>query len=194
MYYVLCCPRLVNEKGEAQLEIHNCFRIGNIRSWRGGKPLKDVNSIPSPIEITFDPFRGYTGPPEEYRDIGIPLMSVRLASALLESGVDNIQFFDIDQKNSATGQIYEYRAFNIVGLVSAADLEQSDWSSYDNKPIADVSFRKLVLEESKIPNLLLFRLAENINAVMIHENVHTHILSKNIDTLDFVNPDEWVHL
>jgi hypothetical protein len=195
MYFVLKCPPLVNKNGEALMEIHNCFEVGNVWDWCDGLSLEsDEKNFPIPINIDFEPFRGYVGPPRELVDVCIPIMSKRLADTLLEAGVDNVEFFPATLKNTITGQTYEYRAFKIVGLVAAADLSKSEWTSYDGKSVADVGFENLVLDKSKTRGLLIFRLAENINALMVHERVRKHIIANGIDTLTFVKPEDWVHL
>ncbi|OHA80394.1 MAG: hypothetical protein A2675_01355 [Candidatus Yonathbacteria bacterium RIFCSPHIGHO2_01_FULL_51_10] len=194
-YYLLECPPLVNEKGEALMEISNCFRAGNIRSWCDGKEPRADTVFPAPLEIEFETFHGYAGPPRELVDVCITLMSKRLADTLVEAGVSNIVFYPTTLKNKGTGEVYDYRAFKVVGLVAAADLEKSKWESYDNKPVADTSFEDLVIDESKATGsgLLMFRLAENFSALVVHEKIRDAILAKGINTLKFIEPKDWVH-
>jgi hypothetical protein len=195
MYYVLRCLLPQNERGEALMEIHNCFEVDGVWGWRNGLKRKPhEGDVPTPIMIDFEPFRGYEGPPVELRDVCIPIMSKRLGEALVEVGVDNVEFFDAILVNTVTRERYHYWAFKVVGLVAAADLGQSDWESYDGKPIGDVSFEKLVIDESRIAGLLMFRLAENFSALMVHEKVREHVLSRGINTVEFVRPEDWVHL
>jgi len=130
----------------------------------------------------------------EYLDLGIPIMSERLSAALLASGVDNIDFYDAILTNSSTGETYQYKAFNIIGKIAMADLAASDYIGYDQKLVANVGFKNLVVDEAKAKNLLMFRLAENINAVMIHEKVRKYLLNAGIDTLTFIEPENWVQI
>lgn len=195
MYYVLRCLPLLNEKGEALMEIHNCFDVGSIWDWQDGQALtEEGRNFPLPIQIEFEPFRGYSGPPIEMRDVGIPIMSVRLADAFTAAGVDNIEFFPARLRNTVTGASYEYRAYKIVGVVAAADLARSEWRSYDRKPVADVSFETLAIDEGRPAGLGVFRLAENISAVLVHEWVRRVIEARGIDTIEFVKPEDWAHL
>jgi len=196
MYFVMTCDLALDPDGAALMEIHNSMKVGTIRSWRGGRLIEPAKAatIPNPIEIDFDPLRGYQGPPLEMVDLGIPVMSRRLAAALREAGVDNVQFFPATLRNTVTGERYPYEAFNVVGAVAAADLERSDWSSYDGVPVADVSFETLVLDEAKAGTLRMFRLAENINALLVDEQVRDHVLKTGIDTLQFIEPQDWMHL
>ncbi|OHA80393.1 MAG: hypothetical protein A2675_01350 [Candidatus Yonathbacteria bacterium RIFCSPHIGHO2_01_FULL_51_10] len=195
-YYILKCPLLVTEDGEALIEIHNEAVVGSVWDWRDGKALEqeERQSIPNPISIDVDYYRGYQGQPVELFDVGTPLMSKRLADAFVEAGVHNVEFFPAVLKNKVTGETYDYCAFKVVGLVAAADLEKSKWESYDNKLVADTSFEHLVLDEVKAAGsgFLVFRLAENINALMVHEKICDAILTKGINTLKFVEPKDWV--
>ncbi|NOY62395.1 MAG: hypothetical protein GXP10_04440 [Gammaproteobacteria bacterium] len=192
MYKILDCKFAETNSGEALFEVHNHFRVGNIRLWEAGRKHKTV--VPEPIHIEFEPLRGYQGLPMEYLDLGIPIMSERLSAALLASGVDNIDFYDAILTNSSTGETYQYKAFNIIGKIAMADLAASDYIGYDQKLVANVGFKNLVVDEAKAKNLLMFRLAENINAVMIHEKVRKYLLNAGIDTLTFIEPENWVQI
>jgi hypothetical protein len=194
MYFVMDCDEPENDNGEALMEIHNCFRAGNVRNWRGGRALARAESLPDPIDITYDPLRGYQGPPVEFRDVCIPIMSARLADVLKEAGVDNIVYYPARLTNSSTGEQYDYRAFNIVGTVAVADLGESEWSSYDGQTVADVSFTRLALDESRAEGRLLFRLGENINAVVVRATVRDRVLAAGLHTMKFTPASEWMHL
>ena len=175
MYYIIDCEIPVSEGGGILMEIHNYFRVGKIRLWRRGQPFK--YEVPAPILIDCEPFHSYKGPPMELFDVGIPLMSARLARVLTETGVNNIDFYEAILKNTETGETYNYKAYNVIGLVAA-----------------DVIFNKLVVDEDKTHGLLMFRLAENINALMVHKEVRDRILSSGIDTLTFKKTEDWVQL
>jgi hypothetical protein len=193
MHYLLDCDVPLTGDGEAPLMIiHNTFRVGKNRLWKTGAALK--HDVPTPIEIAFEPLREYQGSPVELLDIGIPIMSERLAKALMSSGVDNVSFYDAILTNTLSGEKYSYKAFNVLGLVAAADLQRSEWKSFDSIPLADVSFHSLLLDESKCRNLLMFRLAENANALVIHEIIKKNILAYGIDTLKFTLPEDWVQI
>lgn len=196
MYYILDCEPILNDKGEALTETHNCFRIANIRLWTNGSPidLELKKNIPNPIEIDFEPLRGYKGPPRELKDLCIPIMSKRLSDALTSAGVDNIDYFPAILKNIKTGETYNYMAYKIIGLVSAADMDASEYETYDSNAVADTSFYELSIDESRTYGLKLFRLAENTSAIMVHESVKKYLEEAGINTLKFMKPDEWVQL
>jgi hypothetical protein len=191
-YYLLECEEPLSSDGEALLEIHNTFRVGEIRLWKSGK--RHTRPVPEPIEVRFETFRGYDGPPVELLDLGIPLMSARLAQALVAAGVSNLDLYAVRLVHEASGRCFDYRAFNVVGLVAAADLAHSEWTSLDGPPSIDGSFTSLVLDEAACGGRLLFRLAENVNALVVAASVRAHLLAAGFDTLRFREPRDWVQL
>jgi hypothetical protein len=48
---------------------------------------------------------------------------------------------------------------------------------------------ELAPEGSKTGGLLVFRLEENINTILVHESVRAHIEKQGIDTLTFIKPE-----
>lgn len=53
-YYLLECEEPLSPDGEALLEIHNTFRVGEIRLWKSGK--RHTRPVPEPIEVRFETF------------------------------------------------------------------------------------------------------------------------------------------
>lgn len=190
MFYILDCDEPLSPNGEALMEIHNTFRVGGIRLWKSG--ARHTKPVPEPIEIPFDTFRGYNGPPVELLDLGIPVMSARLAKALNDAGVSNIDFYDATLVHSTTGVRYPYKAYNIIGLVAAADLGKSEWFSDDGTPLINVSFTRLALDESACRDQQLFRLAENVNAIVVSATLRDYLIAEGFTTLRFKKPEDWV--
>lgn len=197
-YYIMDCPLIVgDENSGVMLELDSHFKLAGIRRWWSGLPLKSERkkNIPTPVEFEFEAFQCYQGPPQELDDLGIPVMSKRLINVLTEAGVDNIEFFPAILRNITTGQTYNYQVYNIIGLVAATDLEQSEYETYQKEsPIADTSIHKLVLDESKTHNLLLFRLAEDVSAIVVHERIKKQIENAGIDTMEFIKLEDYVQL
>lgn len=196
MYYILDCGPLLNDRGEALTKTHNCFRIANIRLWGNGLPIKEElkKNIPNPIEIEYETFRGYAGPPRELKDLCIPLMSKRLSEVLTAAGVDNIDYFPAVLRHTETGQTYDYMAFEIIGLVAMADLDKSEYKTYDGNVSSGVSFYSLAVDETKAQGKKLFRLKENSSAIFVHESIKQAIKDAGIDTLEFIKPENWLQL
>lgn len=197
MYFVMRCPIPQTEAGEAYMEIHNTFDVGDVYMWEDGLPLEldEREGIPDPIEIDFDVFRGYTGPPKELEDLGICIMSERLHSAVVSSGVDNIDFFPAVLTNTSTGEKYRYYAYKLVGLVSLMDSSQSEYETYRNsEPVMDTTIHSFVPDESKPHGLLMFRMAESLTAIVVHESVKKVIEAAGIDTVEFIKPEDYVSI
>jgi len=195
MYYILDCDEPQTENGEAVMKIGNTFEVGEVWSWKSGQRFDaDERSFDTPIRIPFEPLRGYQGPPVEMRDLGIPIMSERLYKAIVDSGVTNVEWFDAEVLKTSTSERFAYKAYNVVGLVAAADMTKSEWQSDDGIPIADVSFDELVLDETKARGALLFRLAENVNALLVHQRVRDHIEAAGISTVKFMAAQDWMQI
>jgi hypothetical protein len=97
------------------------------------------------------------------------VMSPQLLQGLVGAGVDNLQNFPAEITNSESGQTLEfpYVFVNVIGLVSCADTASSDAT-----PIGPSSyFHELVVDESRIRDLLLFRLKESPFEIVVHDRV-----------------------
>lgn len=87
---------------------------------------------------------------------------------------------DIDEwvDKKANSYITNYKAVNILGLVSAADMQKSIATVHDGIPLIDVDFDELVIDEQKTKGIKLFRLAESTNAILIHESLRDALIEK----------------
>ncbi|QED28867.1 hypothetical protein FRD01_16795 [Microvenator marinus] len=148
-----------------------------------------------PIEIQTEP--EIEPPPRIYAEllwVPIPLMSRRLTAALQAAGVDNLQTYEtrIETTLGETPPPADhYLAFNIVGLVAAADLQKSMTNPDVTETMNSMDFHTLSIDEAKTQELLLFRLAENITAVLVHERVKLAIEAAGITNLTWFAPEEW---
>jgi len=124
----------------------------------------------------------------------IPLMKHSLVKALKESGVDNMQTYPTiltNPQGNPPAPSDLYLAVNIVGRVSAADMNSSSISSGNEDIMISVDFDSLVIDEKNVHGLRMFRLAENISAVLVHESVRNTIEKAGIDDLTWFAPEEW---
>jgi len=145
--------------------------------------------VKTPLEFEIEPQDGYIGlPPEMYLGETF-LMSGRLIKVLKEAGVNNMDCFEAILTNTETGEKLGYQAVNIIGAIAAADLKKSDWENYDGEAKIDTFFNKLVINGAKGGNLLLFRLAESLSKIIVHEKVKDHLIASGIDTMIFLNTD-----
>lgn len=166
------------------------------RSWRSGARFVQGQNVavykqppPQPIIATIE--HGDEGMMAEFWDSPVPLMTKKLFEVLREAGVDNLDSYQAEIHEKSTGKIYDnYVSFNIVGAVSAADLHNS---SFDSETPALISrdFDSLAISEDATRSLLCFRLAESVNAIIVHEKVKHHIESSGINTLTFLRPEQW---
>jgi len=122
----------------------------------------------------------------------ILVMSDELISALTEAGVDNLDCYEAELFNPSTKTWFtNYKAVNIIGAVAAADLAKSECEIHDG-PRFDVDFDALVLDEAKTHGLLMFRLAECVTGIVVHESVKRAVERQRIAHLDWVPPEEWI--
>jgi hypothetical protein len=159
------------------------------RRWLDGNELGF--EITERVIYDLDPLRPGT-PKELYQSQPIPAMSDRLVDALHAVGVDNLELFDAVLVDPANGKEYSnYKAFNIVGKVRAADMSASTRMGVSEDEIIAVDFDSLVLDESKCRGLLLFRLAENLSAIVVEERVKREVEKRGIPGMFFYQSGEW---
>lgn len=156
------------------------------RNWLLGRPFKVPP--PSPLEIEVD-----DGAMVPMFDSGVLLFSDAMLKVLQSVGVDNLDVYPAVLVNKGSGARHEnYKAINILGLVAAADLSRSKCVSHTSTGLIDTDFDSLVIDESKAHGFLMFRLAEAVNGIVIHDRVKVALERGGIRHLDFVKPEKWV--
>ncbi len=153
--------------------------------WMGGKSFTKPPSVPIPVRIK----TGYEqSDPPVFK--GVPqIMSVEFLDALQSAGVDNIDTYEaIIHSEDGSLLIPGYKAYNIVGLVSAADLGKTAFSPDNPSRQIDASIRGLVVDETKTKGLLLFRLAESVDTILIHDSVKAALEARNFKGVLFTPP------
>jgi hypothetical protein len=123
------------------------------------------------------------------------LVSNAFHEALVEAGVDNIEVFDaIIRSEDGSIEHRGYKAMNIVGLVRAADLSETVFSPDNPSRLLDASIEKLVIDENATMGFLMFRLAESVDIVLVHETVKNVIEEKGFPHVVFYEPGDIVTL
>lgn len=122
----------------------------------------------------------------------IPLIKSEVVDALKECGVNNLETFNAIIREIDSGREYHgYQAVNILGVVRAADLDRSD--GIDVGTVKDglktVFFRHLVIDDKKAKGMLMFRLAESLTKVIVHEKVRNYLIDHGFDRIDFRSMD-----
>lgn len=182
MYYKINCLRKSN--GATISEAPNLPRPINL--WNKGKRFSIP--VPTPLKYAIE---------EDDEGIMLPmfdsgnhlLMTTSLIDALKESGVDNLDVYDAEIIVLRTGETFHnYKSVNIIGVIKAAD--KSSLSEAVNVGLVDnglmtMWFKTLKVDESTIHGILMFRLAEHIIDIIVHESVKKHLQSKGFDRLSF---------
>ena len=164
-------------------------RPPNRQSWTIGKKFDPLPTLPIVSNIR----NGYeTAVPGAF--YGVPsILSDALYSVLLAAGVDNLDVYDaVLRSEDGLVELKNYKAFNLIGLVKAADLKTSMFSAKNPSRSLDASFDKLVIDEEKIEGRLMFRLAEYTSAVVVHRSVRAAIESAGFPSVGFVNPADFM--
>jgi hypothetical protein len=120
-------------------------------------------------------------------------MSTQLLEVLLATGVGNIDAYDAELvSEDGRVRLQGYKAFNVIGLVAAADMAQSRFAPDNPSRSLDASFDSLALNSDRIRGLLLFRLAEYSSAVVVHRSVRQAIEDAGITGIVFRKPAEFL--
>ena len=127
----------------------------------------------------------------EVYKVKVPLFRDDLVVALKTAGIDNLELYDAEITDPDSGQVYtNYKAVNIIGLVAKTDIDKSDAIVHDGISLVDISVDKRIIDKDKTHDMLLFRMAENNGAILIHESVRDHLIKAGFTKLEFYNLEE----
>jgi hypothetical protein len=159
------------------------------QSWTMGQRFTTAPTLPVMAEIT----KGYeTATPCSYVDVP-PIMSVGLYETLVHAGVTNIDAYDaVLRSEDGAVTVKGFVAFNLIGLVAAADLGASRFAAGSSSRHLDASFDSLVLDTERIAGLRMFRLAEFSSAVIVHRSIKAAIEAAAIPRVVFRKPAEFL--
>ena len=140
-------------------------------------------AVPDPLEFTLKPLpkaasddapvAGHAPVMPATLGTRIPLFRDDLLASLRSCGVDNLEVYAAAVRDPDDGSRHlDYKATNIVGLVPAAALLAVNFGS----------------DAAGAQRLLMFRLAEAVNVVMVHERVRTHLQQSGFHDLRFEAP------
>jgi len=188
MYFVLQCF----EQTDRSRALLNYKPDVPFRSWWSGAKFRTDPGAPPFLRDPQPPIRatieaGYSdGTLLEFYDNPVPLMTERLHAALLAAGVSNLDTYPAVIVDPAADKTYGgYVAFNLVGKIKAADLGKSAFDP--SLPWFD----SLELDPQATRGMLLFRLAESSNAILIHAKVKAAVEAAGITTLTYIPPAQW---
>ena len=156
--------------------------------WMTGAVIKEPGQV-----IEYKVHSKIRGNLKAMYEFDVPLFRKDLLQALFDAGVDNLQLFDAVIRDRVDGVSFNnYFAFNVVGVVSAADMEKSVLMHEETLSDLDHDFSSLVIDTDKVPkDLLLFRLAESVNAIVVHQKVKDLIEQRKIEGMVFYESGVW---
>lgn len=151
-------------------------------SFKSGSIIEE--SMPAPL--VFMTRHTAKEPPSGLHGKLIPIMSDLLIKALQEAGVSNLQCFPAEIRSSVDGSVWtNYKAVNIIGKISCADLESSEFTHIIDRPgpnaLPLVAFEDLKVNSIRTGGALLFRLAESPGVILIAESVIDYLRSIQSD-------------
>jgi hypothetical protein len=195
-YYVLMC---LSPLSADHYELSVPYPASDLRWENGGlfSPSDERESMRTPaepIELATEPV--LVDAPYVYAELywnPIPLMTRRLVASLEAAGVDNLQTFTtrLTTPDRDTTPPDEYLAVNVIGKVAAADLSRSRINPDVPDRMVSMDFHALTIDERRARNLLMFRLAENVTAVLVDERVKLAVEGAGLTTLTWIPPEQW---
>jgi hypothetical protein len=99
-------------------------------------------------------------------------MRTDVLKVLVDVGVNNIDVYKaVLRREDGTLVSDDYVAYNILGAVRATDLPGTKFAAENPSRMIDASIQNLTVTEESARGLLLFRLAESIRLIVVHEKV-----------------------
>ncbi len=193
MYYMLHC--LSPDKGDLAMLTYK--RDHPLRSWASGNRFSADPAAPAQNRVPPQPVRaeikpGYAGIMAEFWANPVPLMTKRLHKAMISTGIDNLDVYEAEILDPQTKTAnHDYVAFNIVGKISAADLKKSQVDPGNTAQMISMDLNSVSLNPGATKGALLFRLAESVNAIVVHQQVKDSLIAAGIHTLTFIPPEKW---
>lgn len=117
-----------------------------------------------------------------------PVMSNEFYQALVEAGVDNLDAYDCILR-SEDGKV-EYKGFKAVNIIGVIRATGAGTEFTGDSRLIDASMDKVSIDADKTFGALMFRLAENLSTVVVHERVKRYIEKKGFPSIVFRKPEE----
>jgi len=156
--------------------------------WMSGKPI--AIDVPDPLVFVLDPER--PGQLKAMYSNKIPVMRDDLVEAIQSAGVDNLELFPAVVRDTVNKVDHkDYKAFNVVGVIACADMDATEMMGISDSTMIDADIESLVVDESKTGGALLLRLAEAVNAIIVHESVMEAVEERGIEGMSFSEPEDW---
>ena len=151
--------------------------------WISGQRHK--TPITEPIRVELDDTYGTELP--DFFDDNIVLMSERMIGALRAAGVDNFDVYQVELVDTNRNKVIaDYQAVQIIGRLKAADAAASDVFNPMGVSHTLQEFRKLKLDQNAARGLLMFRLYESADTIVVHEAVKAKLDEADLKYVSFV--------
>ncbi|MCX9156604.1 hypothetical protein OPU71_10770 [Niveibacterium sp. 24ML] len=180
MYYMMHCPD--PEVGYlAMLDYDFSEDPDPLRDWMSADRFDEPPPLPVRVTVAPRP-NSVIG---EMWQVPLPIMSKRLLETLTKGSVSNIDSYPLVFE-MPDGSIRQdtHVAFNLIGKIST--VAQRGYIKGGNELLGGVR-----LNEEAIGDALMFRLAESVNAIVVHDSIKAAIQAAGIDTLQFIAPESW---
>ena len=135
----------------------------------------------------------YPGTPKlMYDEKSVPIMHASVRMALEGAGVTNIQYFDAELVEPASGASRcDYFAFNVVGRIACSPDVTATLMGTSSSTMDDADVHGLEIDDDKPGGALLFRAAENMTAIVVHQSVKAAIVAAGLPGFVFYKSGEW---
>ncbi len=158
-------------------------------SWMWGRPF--IAKVQEPVEAVVIP--------DNDKGVLLPfyntpqIMRKDVYEALTNAGVDNIEVYRAVVKTEEGNIVSDdYLAYNIIGVVKAVDISKTQFAPENPSRLIDASVEKLTINANGTKGLLLFRLAESIRTIMVHDRVKAAIESRRIPYIVFLGGNDFL--
>lgn len=122
-----------------------------------------------------------------------PLMRNDVLEALTAAGVDNLDVYDAVIKSETGVEISGYKAYNLLGLVRAAG-PSTKFNPDNESRLIDASIDELEVAPERARGLLMFRMAESVGVILVHERIKAALEKHAFHGMEFYEPSQAVVL
>jgi len=180
-YYVLESYGKNHEGQDNRMPLYDIPDPGRLDRWYSGHKFRAPPR--EPVVVTIQTGEEHAEPMPYWCAPNV--MSNEFYKALCDAGVDNLDVYDaVLRSEDGTVEYKGFKAFNVLGLIRAADLSKTVFNDPGSRLI-DASIETLEIDPDKAMGILMFRLAENVSAVIVHERVKKFIEPMNFPYVQF---------
>jgi hypothetical protein len=183
-YYFMKCM----SGGDNLRQLPQLPAIDGLRAGAFNRGNKIEVPVPSPIDIDLMPESKGNMP--EFFHLPTFIMKQEFADALIHCGVDNIDYYPARIHDRKTGESWNYLLGNVIGVVDVIDVAASTVSPL-SPPNTAMLFDEIVLDESRVYGLLLFRPKHKKSSILVSDVIKNYLESlKTFRYVRFIEPQD----